>query len=133
MKDDTLGVALVKEACSLCGKVEDGPIVMNTRLTKSNAEKVEAMHGQVIGYMPEPCDTCKDLMTKGFLLIGIIEEKSDEPNNPYRSGHQWVVTHDYADRLFDGKPPEKGACFIDVKMAHQIGLPVEEIKPKTEA
>jgi hypothetical protein len=132
-KDETLGVALVKEACPLCGAVEDGPIVMNTRLSKPMAKKVEAMHGKVVGYMDKPCTECQKLLDQGFLLIGAIEEKTDDPTNPWRSGHQWVVTHEYANRLFDGNPPKQGASFIDVKVAKTLGLPVADLTPKGSA
>ena len=50
MKESTLGVALVKEACPLCGALSDGPIVMNKRLSKSMAKRVEELHGKTIGY-----------------------------------------------------------------------------------
>lgn len=132
-KDKTLGIALVKEACPLCGAAEDGPIVMNTRLSKRMAEKVEAMHGKVVGYMDKPCKTCQNLLDQGFLLIGVIEEKTDDKSNPWRSGHQWVVTHDYADRLFQGNPPKIGTAFMDIKAAKEIGLPVADLTPKGEA
>lgn len=132
-KEKVLGVALVKEACPLCGAAQDGPIVMNTRLGPQRAKDVEELHGKIVGYMDKPCGQCQALLDQGFLLIGVIEEKSDDPKNPWRSGHQWVVTHDYANRLFDGNPPKKGAAFIDIKIAKQIGLPVADLTPKGES
>ena len=48
--ENKLGVALVKEACPACGKLQDGPIIMNTLLTEKLAKKVEAMHGETIGH-----------------------------------------------------------------------------------
>lgn len=121
---NTLGIALVKEACPLCGHLEDGPIIMNTRLTEGRAKAVEDLNGKVIGFMEKPCKDCQDLMSKGYLLIGVVEDKSEKDmKNPYRSGNKWVVTHDFADRLFNGEPGTKGAAYIDVQAALKIGLP----------
>ena len=127
MDKKTFGVALVKEACPLCGALQDGPIVMNTRLTEGYAKKVEDLNGKVIGYSDKPCETCADLMTKGFLLIGVDEEKSQgDMENPYRSGHQWVITNEAAERMFDEQARTKGAAYIDIKMASQLGFPIPE-------
>lgn len=127
MKDEsTIGVALVKEACPLCGKVEDGPIILNTRLSVKRAKEVEKLHGQVIGYMDKPCKECQEYMTQGILLIGVIEEKTDDEKNPYRSGNIWVMKKEAFQRIF-GSIPEKGAAFLDIKAAKQIGLPFENV------
>ena len=130
-KDKILGVALAKEACPLCGSLHDGPILMNTRLNTSQAKKIEDLHQKVIGYMDKPCDSCQELMSKGFLLIGIVSEKSED-NNPYRSGNQWVITLDYAERLLGVDNVGKGAAFIDIIEAEKLGFPVENVQPKTE-
>lgn len=124
----TLEVALVKEACPLCGALIDGPIVMNTRLTPGEAKKVKALHGQTIGYAPKPCPECQDVMSKAILLIGVVEAKSPDMNNPYRSGNKWGVTEDFIRRTFS--PPElvedvikKRACFFPVEEAEKMGFP----------
>ena len=81
------------------------------------------MHGKVMNYMKEPCDECKDLMTKGFVLIGAVEKKTTDVTNPYRSGNIWVVKQEVAIQLFGEKPPASGVAFIDVTVAEQIKLP----------
>ena len=81
-EEDKVGVALAKEACPVCAKALDGPILMNTRLSGKNAAEVKALHGQIIGFRDAPCDECKELLTKGFVLIGIEEEKTDDMTNP---------------------------------------------------
>jgi len=125
-----LEVALVKEACPICGKAEDGPILMNTRLTEREAQKVKELHGQVIGYMDKPCSECQGLMEKGFLLIGVIEEKTEDRANPYRSGNQWVITMEAAKRMFKEESLSRGAAFIDMKVAVEIGLTSAEANEK---
>jgi hypothetical protein len=127
-KEQNLEFALAKEACPVCGALVDGPILMNTKLTKKEAEKTKNLHGRVIGYLKDPCDSCQDLMSKGFLLIGVIEEKTDDEKNPWRSGHQWVINPNAAKDLFPDT--SKGVAFIDIKAAKQIGLPVKDLDNK---
>jgi RecJ-like exonuclease len=125
--ENVIGVALTKEACPLCGAVQDGDIIINTRLSPGNAKKVEALHGQVVGYMKKPCEECQGIMKQGILLIGVVEAKTDDHNNPYRSGNKWGVTEDFINRVFDPEMAKevisKRACFFPVEVAVQMGFP----------
>jgi len=121
-ENNVLGVALLKEACPVCGKLFDGELVINTHLNPSAAKKVGELRGQVSGFMKQPCDECKDLMTKGFIIIGADRSKTDDATNPYRTGHMFVVTMDYAERLFDGNIPKKGAAFMDINDLKNLGF-----------
>lgn len=123
MKEDRLGVAMVKEACPLCGALQDGPIILNKRLTPGEAKKVKDLHGQTIGYSEKPCKECQDIMNQAFLLIGIVETKTDDPKNPYRSGNKWGVKPEYAKKLLGEDGIKKGAAFISVEAAHKMGFP----------
>lgn len=87
---NNIEVALAKEACLACGKLIDGPIIMNTKLTAQEANKVKDIHGKCIGYAKELCDTCKDLCSKGLLVVEIDADKS-ELNNSYRTGRLFVL------------------------------------------
>ena len=92
-KENTIGVALTK--CYFCGA--DSDIILNQRLTVSEARKVEAMHGKVVSM--DPCPKCAEYMKRGIVLIGIDPDKS-EPGwnkggripNPHRTGHYIVIT-----------------------------------------
>lgn len=97
--NDTLGVALVKELCPICRKEVEGPIVMNTRLTKSQADNVKNMHGKVIGWADKPCKECQGFIDKNYTaIIGIDETQSLITNNTisrdseYRIGMFWIDT-----------------------------------------
>jgi hypothetical protein len=131
--EDQLGIALVKEACRLCGGEVNDAIIMNRKLSKKNAKKVEELHGKVIGYAKEPCKDCKEAMTKGLLMIGVIEEKTEDEDNPWRSGHQWVIKKEKAEELFGENVAVQGAVFVDIKAAKQMGLPVYDLTPKGSA
>ena len=127
---DKLGVALTKEKCVICCKDVDGAIVMNTRLTKGEAKKVEEMHGKVIGWKEGPCDECKEMMEKAFLFIGIDEDKTDFdnlPNGLYRTGHLVGVKKDIplVQEFVKEHAPDafgKGFIFIDEKDMREFGL-----------
>jgi hypothetical protein len=112
-------VALVKEACIICGKEIDGPIIMNTKLTKKAAEEVKNLNGKVIDFAEEPCNECKKIMKQGIVLIGYDEEKSDLTNLPYgfyRTGQVLVAKKDSnLIKYFEEQHPnisEKGYIFI---------------------
>ena len=120
--ENKLGVALVKRACPLCAKIENAEIVMNKRLTKPQAAKVEAMHGVVVGYMDKPCTECAGYMEKGFLFIGVDESKTTDRKNPYRTGNIWVIKTAAAEALLPPDELTKGAAFIGIDGAKHLGL-----------
>ena len=123
MKEDTLGVALVHELCRICGKEVNEQIVMNQKLTEKNATEIKSMHKKAIGYSEEPCDECKELMTKGYILIEYDEALTTEKNNPYRTGNIWVITFDAAKRMnMDKDTFENGYALIDEDITNKIGL-----------
>ena len=124
-----LGVALTKILCPVCTKKMDGDILLNTRLTEGAAKKVEAMNNQVVGWSKTLCPDCSDMKSKGFILIGAVEAKTQDVTNPYRSGNIWVVKQEVADDLF--KPngaPASGIAFIDVNVAKEMALPEVNIE-----
>lgn len=127
MEENNFEVALVKEACQLCGATHDGPIVMNNRLTEHHAKKVKEMHGKCIGYSDKPCEDCQEIMDQSILLIGVVEAKTESMDNPYRSGNKWGVSEDFIKRAFDPEMAtqflKKRAGFISVEAAHQMGFP----------
>ena len=128
MKNEILEVALVKEACPLCAALQDGPIVMNTRLTKNEAAKVKELHGKTIGYMDKPCDKCQKMMSVGILLIECDEEKTEDEKNPYRTGRQFVITEEAAQRIFnDDRIIKKRSGFITSEVTTMLGL--DQIEP----
>jgi hypothetical protein len=122
-RNQNLEVALTKRLCPICTKEVDGEIMFNTRLTPGDAKKVKAIHGQVVGF-GKPCEECSENMKEAFMLVGVVEEKSDDRNNPYRSGKIWGIRKEAAKQIFQGIDLSKGFSFIDMKAAEQIGLPV---------
>ena len=120
-KENVFSVAVTK--CFLCGESKE--IIMNTRLTKHAADNVKAIDGKVID--KEPCDQCKKYMKKGVILITADESKSDDMQNPYRTGGWFVVKDALIKRM--GLPKEmeddllkKRAGFIEHSAAVKLGL-----------
>lgn len=112
----------LRELVRACGKTHNAEIVMNTRLTPSEAAKVKDLHGKVIGYMDKPCDECQSLIAQGTLLIQCDESKTDDTKNPYRTGKQCVVKPEAAQRIF-GMPPTQRVAFVTIEAWDKIGLP----------
>jgi hypothetical protein len=126
--EDTLGVALTKRACKICGKLFDSDIVLNTKLTKQHKEEVDNLHGQCIGYLDKPCEECSESLEKAFLFIGYSEELTKDKNNPYRTGHIWGIKKEVAKEFVGEDIFKHGFTIIDIKMAEKIGLPITSDK-----
>ena len=124
--EDNLGVSLVKYLCPICCDVADEGIIMNSLLTKQNAEEVKKIHNKAIGFADHACKKCAEYKDKAVFFIGIDADKS-EPGDPYRTGQlvgvkndSGIVKHckDYIITLKDGSK----MCYIDEKAGKSIGL-----------
>ncbi len=77
----------------------------------------------------DPCDTCRDNMEQGILLISVDESKSKNDNEPYRSGSICVIKEDAFERIFSGDTVESALkcrfCFVSDEAWDMIGLPRE--------
>lgn len=123
MKDKKIGVALVHELCPICTKEMDSSILMNTKLSEKAATDVDKLNGTV-KWSPDLCEECRDMKSKGFVLIGAVESKTEDVTNPYRSGNIWVVAQEVAEELFAPHgAPKSGVAFVDVSIAAQMELP----------
>lgn len=126
MKEDIFGVALVHELCRICAKEMNEQIVMNQSLTEKNAAEIKSMHNKAIGYSEEPCNECKELMSKGFIFIGYDSKLTTDMHNPYRTGNIWVITFDGAERIgIDKDTMDIGYSLIDIEDAQNLGLSIK--------
>lgn len=76
----------------------------------------------------EPCEECKGHMTRGIILISVDESKSDDKNNPYRTGGWCVVSDDAIKRVFTAGPSldaalKKRCCFLPDDVWSLLKLP----------
>jgi len=128
MNESNLGVALTKELCVVCNKEVDGAIVMNTRLTKSMANKVEEMHGKVVGLSDKPCPECLEAVGDGVYIIEVDEAKTDDMSNPWRTGKQWGLKKEALEKMVEDKKMlaqtlSKQACYMPIEICEMFGLP----------
>lgn len=101
MKDRIFSAALVKRLCPICAEEFDAEIVLNKRLTKSQAQKVEKLHGKVVGYTDKVCEKCaKDITKEGVYLIEYDPNKSDE-SIPFRTGRIIGIKKEAFERIFN--------------------------------
>lgn len=72
----------------------------------------------------ELCKTCKERKDLGFVLVGVVEDKTKDVTNPYRSGNIYVVKPEAAQIIFIDQPvPASGVAFVDVKILQECGFP----------
>lgn len=68
----------------------------------------------------EPCETCKDYMTKGIMLVSVKDGTDHE--NPYRTGKICVIKEETAKKIFPTLGNNRFA-FVTDEAWHKIGLP----------
>ena len=85
---NNLEVSLVKELCPVCCKEMDGPIVLNSILTESEAKKVKDLHNKVIGFADHCCEECAKYKDKVVYFVSIDASKSSKNSleELYRTG-----------------------------------------------
>lgn len=126
---NNLGVALVKELCPICCKEMNSLIVMNKRLTKPQKEKVEDMHGKVIGFADHCCEECVKYKDDVVFFVGIDESKSSKNSlkELYRTGQIVGIKKDaeivniFKDYIVTLKDNSK-VVFIDKEAGKKIGI-----------
>ena len=91
-------------------------------------EDAEAPRKVCLGHDSEPCEECKKHMEMGIILISVDEAKSEDMNNPWRTGG-WVVLKEEAVKRW-GLPAEleqhilrRRLAFLPDEVWDAIGLP----------
>jgi hypothetical protein len=116
-------VVVAKRACPVCAKTFDGEIL----IAKNLQTDLSKMNGQVIGYLDKPCDQCQEWMKQGVIFVGTDPDKTEDKNNPWRTGDFSVIKD--TSRVFDviNEPQrsailEKRVCFIDYRTGYKLGV-----------
>lgn len=65
-----------------------------------------------------PCSSCKEMMSKGFLLIEVTD--GSDKKNPFRTGNQYVMAHEFVAKL--DIDTSRGAAFIEERSVNLLGL-----------
>lgn len=89
------GVNPCLDLCFLCG--EPRGVALLGAASKRITGQDEAPHGGV-AFDPEPCDKCKGYMQQGVIFIGVDEDRTTDPENPYRTGEFLVMSDSWVER-----------------------------------
>ena len=119
----SVSVALAKELCPVCLKELTGPLLINKVISESAAKKVESLNNQVIGFLNKPCEECHDQLPNGSWLIIVDKEKTENINNPYRTGEIFGITREACERIFNQYHP---IGYLDWREAKLLGLKIKE-------
>lgn len=124
--------SLTKECCPVCGKLHDGPLVMNKWLTPLAASKVRELQGKVVGF--NMCPECQGGIDKGGVwLIEVDPTKmtaSDKTastlkqEEAYRTGRAWCLKREVAEQIFDRVSDVQ---FVDPEVIAALGL--DKVEP----
>ncbi len=122
------------ETCFLCGK--DMGVILFGKLTAQQKRMFE--EAELSGTDPDKaprsvslgniCDECQDHMKVGIILISVDEDRTTDPQNPYRTGGFCVVREEALERMInDAQVREhirkKRVAFVPDDAWAAIGLP----------
>ena len=122
---DKICSSIVHYICPICCKETNSQVIMNTKLTKSNAEKVKDLHNKVIGFSNKPCEECQKIIDEKnvFMIVGIDESKTDNTSNQYRTGHIIGINKDSDFYKSLNENITKGfMAYMDIKVMEELKL-----------
>ena len=122
---DKHGVNPAIPKCFFCGEHKNEIIIFGK--LKGDAE---APRDFVLDHAP--CDTCKDYMDKGVILISVRD--GEEGDNPYRTGGWVVVTDEAIPRFVTNEAIceetlKKRIAFVPDEAWDMLGLPARREVP----
>ena len=100
--------------CFFCGG-DKNEIILPGRLPNDRQAPMKAVWNK------EPCDTCKEHMEQGIMLVSVKEGVDHE--NPYRTGKVAVIKEEVAKRVFPTLGNSRFAYITD-EAWEKIGLPI---------
>ncbi len=120
------GVNPAVPICFLCGDDKNQVILAGLIRDKKTGEELEAPHKAA--WDMEPCDKCKELQSKGVILISVRDGDDDSKDNPYRTGGWCVVADEGLKRVLPPGPLlddvlRRRTAFVPDEVWDTIGLP----------
>lgn len=124
-KSDNQFVALTYKACPCCGKKDEK---QSELLIHQRFEDLSKIDKQITGFGTF-CDECKEITTKAVACVVVDESKSDDMQNPYRTGNIFGLSEDWCHKALPESMCEqvlkKRMFFMPHTDAIQLGLPVK--------
>lgn len=124
MTENNFEVALVKEHCPICAKETGSPIFMNTQLSRKAAREVKELDGKHV-WADSPCEECAEMKDKAFIFVVCDLDKSEDQQNPYRTGEIMGIKKEKAEEMFAPEFLTKGMAYVHYLDAQQMGLPTK--------
>lgn len=125
------GVNPTIPVCFFCGKPKNEIALMGKMGGRS--EDLEAPRNMVLDY--EPCDECKEMMSKGVALI-VVSDKQPEDKRPsmtaqgdqkvYPLGGMLVIKSEAFSQMTGQQFSDGDKCFIDEELYHQLQQSAEQ-------
>lgn len=125
------GVNPTIPVCFFCGKPKNEIALMGKM--GGRGEDLEAPRNMVIDY--EPCDECKEMMSKGVALI-VVSDKQPEDKRPpmtaqgdqkvYPLGGMLVIKSEAFSRMTGQQFSDGDKCFINEELYHQLQQSAEQ-------
>ena len=119
-------VAIVHKVCPVCGKQDDEQSELLIHKRFGDLSKV---NNKAIGYGTF-CKTCKEGAEKAVFMVVCDLTKSEDHQNPYRTGEVFGMSEDWVTRVITPEDLRDHMLkvrmsFIDYKDAKTIGLPTK--------
>ena len=109
--------------CFFCGQDKNEIVLLGRLPGDAEAPK----HG-VIDH--EPCDSCKEYMKQGIMVISVSDDATNDDDNPFRTGKLAVVKDKAIKELLDeeayAEVNKKRCMFVNDSMWKQFFTPEEE-------
>ena len=127
--NNKLAIALTTSVCICCGKQhQDNPEILIDRRFCDEDTKEKRVKEMSKPSSYKDCNQCTDYKTKGVILLGFDESKSDMTNFPsgaYRTGEFLVVKPKVVSMFTKDKniiknAKEKRMLFIPTELAQQL-------------
>lgn len=125
------GVNPTIPVCFFCGKLKNEIALMGKM--GGRGEDLEAPRNMVIDY--EPCDECKEMMSKGVALI-VVSDKQPEDKRPpmtaqgdqkvYPLGGMLVIKSEAFSQMTGQQFSDGDKCFINEELYHQLQQSAEQ-------
>lgn len=116
------GLNPVIPICFWCGKDRE-EIALMGKVKDEDGREIEMPMHACIDF--EPCDECREEMSKGFTLMEATPEPNAATNRPmqngvYPTGIWCVIKPEAAERIFAGMDTSKGKAFIEPEAFEQL-------------
>ena len=125
MKRKKEHVAMAKHACRICNNTEEFILLATKYKDGEPVEDLSPLHNQVVGFIEGgKCKNCIDLYKDTIVLVVCDDEKSEDHNNPWRTGEiiQIKKKSQFGHHLLSNNLVKNDLAYIDEKYAEELKI-----------